>query len=74
MSGVALFAILEQGLKFAVAKEGNKHLDLLKKVQKIKKEYYEELRRTDYSQLALDKLLLELKLYGETFAGLPVPS
>jgi hypothetical protein len=68
-----LITVLEQGLRFAAAKEGNKHQELLNKVLKVKKEYYEELRRTDYSQRILDELLLELQLHAETFGKIPAP-
>lgn len=59
------FRIIEQGLKLWNTKDGRKYLD---QMIKLKKEYYEELDRPDRSDLALDNILQQLRIIGETFA------
>jgi hypothetical protein len=81
----ALFGVLEQGLKLWNSKESTKYLD---RVIKIKKEYYAELSKLEFdpsneshlkmdgdafrSQLALDRLMLELETICESFSSFPI--
>lgn len=60
------FKILEKGLTLWQSKEKRKYLDRL---IKLKKEWYEEYRRADRSQLTLDGIERELRIIAESFAS-----
>lgn len=64
-----VLGILEQGLKLWNTVEGRKYLD---RVIRLKKEYYEEFNRPDRSDLALDRILDELRIIAGTFASASV--
>ena len=61
-----ILGVLKEGLKLWNAKEANKYLD---KVIKLEKEYYEELSRPEdeRSQLTLDQCLLDISIIAENF-------
>lgn len=61
-----ILGVLKEGLKLWNAKEANKYLD---KVIKLEKEYYEELSRSEdeRSQLYLDERLRELGTIAKSF-------
>jgi hypothetical protein len=63
--------ILKEGLKLWNAKEGQKYLD---RVVKLEKDYYEELSKPEdeRSQLYLDNCLLELRIISQSFLKHPV--
>lgn len=63
--------VLKEGLKLWNAKEGQKYLD---KVIKLEKEYYAELSKNEdeRSQLYLDQRLLELRIISQSFIQHPV--
>lgn len=61
-----ILGVLKEGLKLWNAKEANKYLD---QVLKLEKEYYEELSKpeSNRSQLFLDKRMRELRNIAENF-------
>lgn len=65
-----ILGVLKEGLKLWNAKEANKYVD---KVIKLEKEYHEELSKPESirSQLYLDKRLRELKTIAENFVKYP---
>jgi len=62
--------VLKEGLKLWSAKEGQKYLD---RVVKLEKEYYEELSKpeNERSQLYLDERMLELQIISQSFVLFP---
>jgi hypothetical protein len=62
--------VLKEALKLWSAKEGQKYLD---RVVKLEKEYYEELSKPEdeRSQLYLDERLLELQIISQSFVLYP---
>ena len=62
--------VLKEALKLWSAKEGQKYLD---RVVKLEKEYYEELSKPEdeRSQLYLDERLLELQIISQSFVLFP---
>jgi hypothetical protein len=61
-----ILGVLKEGLKLWNAKEANKYLD---RVLKLEKEYFDELKKPygQRSQLTLDECLLELRGIAENF-------
>lgn len=66
MNLTLILGILKEGLKLWNAKESNKYID---QVIKLEKEYYEELSKSedDRSQLTLDKCLHDIAIIAENF-------
>ena len=62
--------VLKEALKLWSAKEGQKYLD---RVVKLEKEYYEELSKPEdeRSQLYLDERMLELQIISQSFVLFP---
>jgi hypothetical protein len=66
MNLTLILGILKEGLKLWNAKESNKYID---QVIKLEKEYYDELSRPEdeRSQLTLDKCLHDISIIAENF-------
>lgn len=60
------FSVVEQGLKLWNTKEGRKYLD---RVIELKRDWHEEFRRSDRSQMSLDKIERELQIIAAAFAN-----
>lgn len=68
MDFTLLLGVTKEALKLWNTKEGNKYLD---KINKLEKEYNEELDKKSfgkpYSQLTLDECMRELKTISKNF-------
>jgi hypothetical protein len=66
MNLTLILGILKEGLKLWNAKESNKYID---QVIKLEKEYYDELSKSedDRSQLTMDKCLHDIATIAENF-------